>query len=189
MGRVLCHTIGYICWLVPETETWVTASLTSVYIVILHLPLNWVLYNFYIVIKLTPFPCSLASHTFHTACETTSPVSCAYSNHSINYLTAHFQSKSCTVVGGCGFLGRHLVEQLLDRGYTVNVFDIKKTFENDKVQFYTGDLCNKEVRTVIHNTMADIVCILLCIASPSAWEIYQTYSKFFMEVYELYNVM
>ena len=136
-----------------------TASLASVYIVtiwggggggsrnkeILHLPLNRVLYNFS-MLKLPP-----------------PPVSCANSNHSISYLTAHFQSKSCTVVGGCGFLGRHLVEQLLDRGYTVNVFDIKKTFENDKVQFYTGDLCNKEVRAVIHNTMADIVCILLCI--------------------------
>ena len=58
------------------------------------------------------------------------------------------QGKSCAVVGGCGFLGRHLVEQLLHRGYTVNVFDIRKTFENEKVHFFTGNLCNKEVRTL-----------------------------------------
>ena len=56
------------------------------------------------------------------------------------------QGKSSAVVGGCGFLGRHLVEQLLDRGYSVNVFDIRKTFENEKVNFFTGDLCNREVR-------------------------------------------
>lgn len=59
------------------------------------------------------------------------------------------QNKSCTVVGGCGFLGRHLVEHLLERGYNVNVFDIKKTFDNEKVHFFTGDLCEKEVCELI----------------------------------------
>jgi sterol-4alpha-carboxylate 3-dehydrogenase (decarboxylating) len=34
-------------------------------------------------------------------------------------------SESYLVVGGCGFLGRHIVEQLLARGETqVSVFDI-----------------------------------------------------------------
>ena len=55
------------------------------------------------------------------------------------------QSKVCAVVGGCGFLGRHLTEGLLERGYQVNVFDLKTTFENDQVRFFTGDLCQKEV--------------------------------------------
>ena len=55
------------------------------------------------------------------------------------------QSKVCAVVGGCGFLGRHLTEGLLERGYQVNVFDLKTTFENDQVRFFTGDLCRKEV--------------------------------------------
>ena len=57
-----------------------------------------------------------------------------------------FQQKVCTVVGGCGFLGRHLVESLLEKGYHVNVFDIRTTFENDQVQFFVGNLCNKDVR-------------------------------------------
>ena len=56
------------------------------------------------------------------------------------------QSKVCAVVGGCGFLGRHLTEGLLERGYQVNVFDLKITFENDQVRFFTGDLCRKEVK-------------------------------------------
>ena len=54
----------------------------------------------------------------------------------------------CTVVGGCGFLGRHMVEQLLERGYEVNVFDIRETFKDDRVKFFIGDLCNREVRNM-----------------------------------------
>ncbi|XP_072286115.1 sterol-4-alpha-carboxylate 3-dehydrogenase, decarboxylating [Pyxicephalus adspersus] len=53
-------------------------------------------------------------------------------------------SKKCTVIGGSGFLGQHMVERLLDKGYTVNVFDIRQGFENDRVQFFIGDLCNKQ---------------------------------------------
>lgn len=53
-------------------------------------------------------------------------------------------SKKCTVIGGSGFLGQYMVERLLDRGYSVNVFDIRQGFENDRVQFFIGDLCNKK---------------------------------------------
>ncbi|XP_061212678.1 sterol-4-alpha-carboxylate 3-dehydrogenase, decarboxylating isoform X1 [Neopsephotus bourkii] len=52
--------------------------------------------------------------------------------------------KKCTVIGGSGFLGQHMVEQLLEKGYAVNVFDIQKRFDNDRVQFFLGDLCDKE---------------------------------------------
>ncbi len=56
------------------------------------------------------------------------------------------KGKLCTVVGGCGFLGRHLVEALLEKGYKVNIFDIRQSFEDDRVTFFIGDLCNKEVK-------------------------------------------
>ncbi|KAJ7408173.1 Sterol-4-alpha-carboxylate 3-dehydrogenase, decarboxylating [Pitangus sulphuratus] len=52
--------------------------------------------------------------------------------------------RRCTVIGGSGFLGQHMVEQLLDRGYAVNVFDIHQRFESDRVKFFLGDLCDKE---------------------------------------------
>ncbi|XP_065499546.1 sterol-4-alpha-carboxylate 3-dehydrogenase, decarboxylating [Caloenas nicobarica] len=52
--------------------------------------------------------------------------------------------KKCTVIGGSGFLGQHMVEQLLEKGYAVNVFDIQKRFDNARVQFFLGDLCDKE---------------------------------------------
>lgn len=57
------------------------------------------------------------------------------------------QAKACTVIGGSGFLGQHMVEQLLARGYSVNVFDVRQSFDNAQVQFFLGDLCNRQVST------------------------------------------
>lgn len=54
-------------------------------------------------------------------------------------------SKRCAVIGGSGFLGRHLVEKLLDKGYTVSVFDIRQSYELPGVTFHQGDLCDKQV--------------------------------------------
>lgn len=51
----------------------------------------------------------------------------------------------CTVIGGCGFLGRHMVDTLLSNGYQVKVFDLRITYANNRVQFYTGNMCCKEV--------------------------------------------
>uniref|UniRef100_A0A2K6U3Y2 NAD(P) dependent 3-beta-hydroxysteroid dehydrogenase NSDHL n=1 Tax=Saimiri boliviensis boliviensis TaxID=39432 RepID=A0A2K6U3Y2_SAIBB len=68
------------------------------------------------------------------------------------------RAKKCTVIGGSGFLGQHMVEQLLARGYAVNVFDIRQGFDNPQVQFFVGDLCSRQdlypalkgVNTVFH---------------------------------------
>ena len=56
----------------------------------------------------------------------------------------------CLVIGGCGFLGRHIVERLLEEKYRVRVFDIRTTFENEQVKFFIGDLCKEEVCRSIH---------------------------------------
>ncbi|KAG8505945.1 Sterol-4-alpha-carboxylate 3-dehydrogenase, decarboxylating [Galemys pyrenaicus] len=69
-----------------------------------------------------------------------------------------FQAKRCTVIGGSGFLGQHMVEQLLAKGYTVNVFDMQQGFEDPRVRFFLGDLCSPQdlrpavqgVSTVFH---------------------------------------
>ncbi|XP_023580797.1 sterol-4-alpha-carboxylate 3-dehydrogenase, decarboxylating [Trichechus manatus latirostris] len=68
------------------------------------------------------------------------------------------KAKKCTVIGGSGFLGQYMVEQLLATGYSVNVFDIRQDFENPQVQFFLGDLCSQQdlypalkgVSTVFH---------------------------------------
>ena len=47
------------------------------------------------------------------------------------------------VVGGGGFLGRRIVELALERGHAVSVFDLKKTFEDNRLDaYFTGNLTN-----------------------------------------------
>jgi len=56
-----------------------------------------------------------------------------------------YRTMKCLVIGGGGFLGQHIVEELLARNHSVSVFDLRTTFDNDHVTFFTGDLCNKQV--------------------------------------------
>ena len=48
----------------------------------------------------------------------------------------------CLVVGGAGFVGSHLVEDLLSRGYTVSVFDEKVPEPIEGVTAFEGDICD-----------------------------------------------
>lgn len=50
--------------------------------------------------------------------------------------------ESYLVIGGSGFLGRHIVEALVARGDTVSVFDlVQRHFD---VPFYSGDITNDQ---------------------------------------------
>ncbi|CAL1613443.1 unnamed protein product [Knipowitschia caucasica] len=71
--------------------------------------------------------------------------------------------KKCLVIGGSGFLGRHLVEKLLDRGYAVSVFDIRQNYELPNVIFYQGDLCDKQA---LLSALKDVSLVFHC-ASPA----------------------
>lgn len=46
------------------------------------------------------------------------------------------------VIGGSGFLGRHIVQGLLARGDTVSVFDLVQRYHD--VPFYSGDISEEE---------------------------------------------
>ena len=58
------------------------------------------------------------------------------------------------MIGGGGFLGRHIVESLLAKGYDVNVFDLRQTFHDERATFFVGDLCEVEV---IHSIIKHII--------------------------------
>jgi sterol-4alpha-carboxylate 3-dehydrogenase (decarboxylating) len=48
------------------------------------------------------------------------------------------------VIGGGGFLGRRIIEMLIEQGQTVKAFDLNKTWDHEKLEFITGDLTNPE---------------------------------------------
>jgi sterol-4alpha-carboxylate 3-dehydrogenase (decarboxylating) len=60
------------------------------------------------------------------------------------------------VIGGNGFLGRHIVQQLLDRGDIVSVFDIVERYKD--VSFYSGDITDRDsVASALRKVCLNIV--------------------------------
>ena len=71
--------------------------------------------------------------------------------------------QKCLVVGGTGFLGRNLVEDLLSAGYRVSVFDIRQAVCDDRVTFFQGDVCSLPD---ICNAMQECDTVFHCASPP-----------------------
>lgn len=61
------------------------------------------------------------------------------------------------VIGGSGFLGRHIVNALLARGDSVSVFDIVQRYHD--VPFYSGDITEQ---VSISNALIKVSSVVLC---------------------------
>jgi len=54
------------------------------------------------------------------------------------------EGKTCCVIGGGGFLGQHIVRELLRKECNVIIFDLRCNYTDERVKILTGDLCKKQ---------------------------------------------
>ncbi|KAJ6559248.1 C-3 sterol dehydrogenase [Mycena vulgaris] len=69
------------------------------------------------------------------------------------------------VIGGSGFVGRHIVQQLLDRGDTVSVLDIVQRYHD--VPFYPADITDQE-QVAAALRQSGTSCIIHTASPPAA---------------------
>ena len=76
------------------------------------------------------------------------------------------------MTGGAGFIGSHLVDELIESGYAVRIIDnlssgsldlIQHQLSNPKVEFIEGDLTSIEV---VMKVMEDVECVFHLAANP-----------------------
>lgn len=65
------------------------------------------------------------------------------------------------VTGGCGFIGSHLTDKLIDKGHTVCIIDNLSTGDiknlNPKAQFYQMDIRDEKIKDVFEKEQPEVV--------------------------------
>ena len=77
-------------------------------------------------------------------------------------LRAHSKPR-CLVVGGAGFLGSNLAEDLLSRGYRVSIYDIQPSVLDESVTSYQADICDL---FQLSNALQDCEIVFNCVTPP-----------------------
>lgn len=68
------------------------------------------------------------------------------------------QSTRALVIGGCGFVGKHLVQQLLAAGHPVRVFDLQP-YPDPQVESVVGDLRKAEQVLQACHDVGTVFCV------------------------------
>lgn len=77
-----------------------------------------------------------------------------------------WKSKTCVVTGGAGFIGSHLVDELLGLGSRVIVLDLEQTKKHENLQGFRCDISKKENIKIGEDV--DFVFHLAALAFPKA---------------------
>lgn len=76
-------------------------------------------------------------------------------------------SKLCLVTGGSGFIGKHLVAKLIEKGYKVNVLDLVPP-AHPAVSFFKGSILDQEL---VRQAVEGAECVFHLAANPHLWSL------------------
>lgn len=81
-------------------------------------------------------------------------------------------SKKILVTGGCGFIGSHIVDELVSHGYSVHVLDINQQFLNEKAKYHNIDIENSNNVNQLFLDLNPDVCIHLAgiLGTSETWD-------------------
>ena len=77
--------------------------------------------------------------------------------------------ETCLVIGGCSFIGQHLIAGLLADGFKVRLLDTRGTCKSEDVTVIRGDFCDvTELESALQDIDVVFHCVSLCSSDGNA---------------------